>query len=254
MRRILRVLTVLALSVGALHAQPLTIYTEISPPGQFLGPDGKLTGFAVELVQEIKKRINNTDPIEVVPWIRGYKEVQAKPDVVLFTMARTAERNPLFSWVGPINEEVYSFYVKAESNIVIKNLEDARKVGLIGIYKEDVREHYLISAGFTNLDRSVDEVVMFKKLMAGRIDALASSTDGYGQIARMAGFRPEDLREAIPFLKVQTYIAFSKGTPETVVKSWHAALEGMKKDGFFEQLFRKYHPNKPLPGPPVVPM
>lgn len=245
---------VLAILGNLAPAQPLTIYTEISPPDQFLGPDGKLTGFAVELVQEIQKRTKGTEAIQVVPWVRGYKEAQSKPNVVLFTMARTAERNALFSWVGPINEDVYYFFVRADSNLVIKSLEDARKLHMIGVYKEDVRDQYLTRAGFPNLDRSVDEEVMVKKLMAGRIDALASTLEGFGQIARSAGFKREDFRETIPFLKVQTYIAFSKGTPEAAVKSWHLALETMKKDGSFAQLFKKYYPNLSPPGPAIVPM
>lgn len=253
MNKIVRKLAVLALFVGALHAQSLTIYTEISPPDQFLGTDGKLTGFTVELVQEIKKRLNNNDPIEVVPWVRSYNEVESKPNVVLFAMARTVERNALFSWVGPINEDVYWFFVKAESKKAVKNLDDARKLSLIGVYMEDVRDQYLTRAGFTNLDRSVDETIMVKKLMAGRIDALASTIEGFGEIAKTAGFRPEDFRKTVAFLKVQTYIAVSKGTPEATVKSWNATLEGMKKDGFYAQVYKKYYPNMPLPGPAIVP-
>ena len=57
-----------------LVAQSMTIYTEIFPPDQFIGPDGQLTGFSIELVKEIQKRTNNKDPIQVVPWARGYGE------------------------------------------------------------------------------------------------------------------------------------------------------------------------------------
>jgi len=244
----------MALFAGAVQAHPLTIYTEISPPDQFLDPDGKLTGFTVELVRELQKRVNNTDPIEVVPWIRGYRELETKPDVVLFAMARTAERNALFSWVGPINEDIYYFYIKADSKAVIKDLEDAKKLPMVGVYKEDVRDQYLTRVGFTNLDRSVEETVMVKKLMSGRIDALAYTREGFEQVANTGGFRPENFRETIPFLKVQTYIAFSQRTPEAIVKEWNAALKAVKTDGVFGQLFTKYYSGIPLPGPEAPPM
>ena len=253
MKRYLGVLFLSCLLGISGAAESLTIYTEISPPEQYLGPDGALTGYTVELVREIQKRVGNTDPIEVVPWIRGYKEALSKPDIVLFSMARTAERMQLFEWLGPVRETSYRFYVKADSRVVLKNMDDARRLNLIGVYKEDVRDQYLSRLGFTNLDRSIDEATMFKKLMDGRIDALVCNQEGLARTAHSAGFKPEDLRVAMPLFKVQIYIAFSKGTSQALLKRWSTALEAIKRAGILEQLFRKYYLNHPHPGPPVVP-
>lgn len=78
----------------------LSIYCEFDPPFQFLDASGSPTGYAVGLVREIQKRVGNTDPIEIVPWARGHNDVLKKPNIVLFSMARTAERENLFRWVG----------------------------------------------------------------------------------------------------------------------------------------------------------
>ena len=59
-------------SAVSLRAQPLNIYTEEWSPISF-SVDGKPDGLAVQVVQEIQKRINNPDPIKVVPWARGWK-------------------------------------------------------------------------------------------------------------------------------------------------------------------------------------
>jgi polar amino acid transport system substrate-binding protein len=225
-------------------AQSLTIYTEISPPDQFIGSGGVLTGYSIEVVREIQRRVGNADPIEVVPWVRGYEEAQSKPNVVLFSVAQTAERMKLFEWLGPIREMVSHFYVKADSRIVLKNMDEARGLTMIGVYKEDVRDQYLSKLGFTNLDRSIDEKTMFKKLMAGRIEAITCTPEGLSQSALSAGFKPDDFRAAMPFLKVQIYIAFSKGTAKSILKSWSSALESLKKDGILEQLMKKYGLNR----------
>jgi polar amino acid transport system substrate-binding protein len=252
MKRFLAMCLMSGLLGGPGTAAPLTIYTEISPPDQYVGPEGVLTGYAVDLVREIQKRAGNADPILVVPWVRGYQEALSKPNVVLFSMARTTERMNRFEWVGPLRDAVYNLYVKADSRIVLKHLDEARSLKLIGVYKEDVRDQYLSKLGFTNLDRSIDETIIFKKLMDGRIEALTSTAEGLGGTARAAGFKPEDIREALPFLKVQAYIAFSKGTSKAILKSWSAALESTKRDGVLEQLHRKYFPNRPLPGTMLV--
>ncbi len=236
-----------------LLAEPLSIYTEIAPPAQFIGSDGQLTGLAVEMVREIQKRIGNADPIEVVPWIRGYKEIESRPNVVLLSMARTVERDSLFEWVGPTEELQYSFFVRSQSDIRINSLEDAKRLRQIGVYKEDVRERFLTQAGFTNLDRSINQPIMLKKLMDNRIDALVSSPETITEFAKGEGIDPNSLKEAFVFLKVQIFIAFSKGTSPSILQAWSMAFDSMKKDGTFKRIYRKYYPTRPLPGPAVSP-
>lgn len=241
----------LMLTSQAAMTQSLKIYTEISPPSQFLAPDGTLTGFTVDQVREIQRRIGNHDPIVVVPWARGYQELQTRPDVVLFAMARNKERNPLFQWVGPIRQASYQFYVRSDAPVTIRSLEDARKLKLIGVYRDDVREQYLTRVGFTNLDRSVDTTIIVKKLMAGRVDAFVSAPDAIDGLMLAAGFQPKDVRPAFTFLKLHGYIAFSKDVPRKTVDAWSHALEAMKQDGTYERIFRNHFPGQAftLPSP-----
>lgn len=247
MNRFVRTLILLAFSVGLLRSQELTIQTEIFPPYQYLGSDGRLTGFAVELVREIQARTGSKDSIQVVPWVRGYNEALTHPNTVLFTVARIPGRDALFKWVGPISESSIVLYVKHDSRIVIKDLEDARKLGLIGVYKADVRDQFLTQAGFTNLDRSPDQATMIKKLMGGRIEALASTPEAIFEIARAEGYRAEDIRAAYTLDHWPVYIAFSIGTPDSVVRAWSRALESMKAEGSVEKLRARFGPGVPPP-------
>ena len=237
---------------GPMGAQSLTIYTELDPPNQVLGPSGKPEGMAVEVVQEIQRRVGNSDPITLVPWARGYLELQTHPHVVLFSTARTAERNAMFKWVGPINERRYFLYVKTGSKIVLHTLEDARKLRAIGVYKDDVRDLYLTAKGFTNLDRTIDNLNNIKKLMAGRVDAVVFSSVGLEDLARMAGCDSRDLKESLPLFSVQLYIAMSKDVPDATVAHWSQALRAMRRDRTFERIFRQYYPNLRLPGPELT--
>ena len=252
MKRRLASLLLSILFCGFGMAQSLTIYTEIDAPGQFYQPNGALSGLAVEVVREIQRRTANTDRIKVVPWARGYLELQTLPNVVLFATARTAERNDLFKWIGPTDEKRYSLFVKADSALVLKTLEEARKLSSIGVYKDDVRDLYLTGKGFKNLDRTIDNISNVKKLMAGRIEAFAFATTGITELAQSAGYKAEDLKEALPFLKVQLYIAISLSTPGATVKAWEKAFKDMKKDKTFERIYRKYYPLQPLPGPAIT--
>ena len=98
-----------------LFAQGLSIYCEDDMPLQFVGANGKLTGFSIEIVNEIQRRVGNKNDIQLVPWARGLANLNTEPNSMLFTMARTAERNQQYQWIGPIAETTYGFYVKADS-------------------------------------------------------------------------------------------------------------------------------------------
>ncbi len=119
---------------GGLLAEKLTIYCEDDPPNQIITSDGRLTGMTVEIVREIQQRVGNQDPITVVPWARGFDAVQKNPNTVLFSMSRTAERNPLFNWIGPVLETSYGFYARADSSLSITSLEEAKGLKRIGVY------------------------------------------------------------------------------------------------------------------------
>lgn len=246
----------LALQGGWLAAQPpapaLTLLTENDPPSQFVGPDGELTGYTVELVRALQRTLGSRDEIKIVPWARGYQMVQSEPNVALFLMARTAERNNLFQWVGPVLALEYGLYGKADTKLRLASLEDAKRVHSIGVYRDDVRDQILSKAGLGNLDRINNNIANVQKLMSGRIDLYASSSLTYGVEATEAGFQPGDLKLVLPFQQTQLYIAMSKGTPEGVVQSWNAALKKLRQDGSWQKLLKKYYPQSKLPGPAIT--
>ena len=235
-----------------LCAQGLSIYCEDDAPLQFAGADGKLTGFSIEIVKEIQKRVGNKDEIHMVPWARGLANLNNEPNSMLFSMARNAERNQQYQWIGPIAETTYGFYVKADSSLKITSLEDAKKVGLIGVYRGDVRDQFLTRQGFTNLDRANSNVSSFRKLMLDRNVMYVDSPMGVKSLAERAGFSLADVRVVYNFMKIQLYIAASKDTDPAVVAKWNRALEVMKKDTTFLNIHKKYLPNLAPPGPASI--
>jgi polar amino acid transport system substrate-binding protein len=250
MRALVRLLCLLICSAGLLPAQGLLIYCENDPPVQYVGPDGKLAGYTIELVCELQRRVGNHDPILMVPWARAYAAIQGQPNVVLFQMARTARRDTLFQWVGPISETSLGLYARADSPLAVASLEEAKAVGRIGVYQNDERDQFLTKAGFTNLERVADNLLNVKKLMAGRIDLYADASLTFGRHVLAAGFRPADVKNLLNFETVKVYIAMSRAMPPAVVASWNAALASMRRDGTFQKLYAQYFPGARPPGHP----
>jgi polar amino acid transport system substrate-binding protein len=110
----------------------VTLLTENTPPVNYLDANGKPAGLSVELVREMAKRVGHSGRIKVVPWARGYKDLQAKPNIALFSTYRSVARESLFKWVGPLLVKEAVLYRKKGSDIRLSTLDDAKKVGAIG--------------------------------------------------------------------------------------------------------------------------
>ena len=165
----------------------VTLITEDTPPANYLDRAGKPAGLAVELVQEMARRVGDPGVVQVVPWARGYKDAQENADTALFHTVWTLERDKLFQWVGPLFPTEIVFYRKAGVGPTINTLDDARKVRAIGTYKDDVGEQYLKANGFTNLDSGVSAELVPKKLADGRVDLWITPDDTAPILAKQAG-------------------------------------------------------------------
>ena len=240
-RSLLGLLVGVTMALSA-SAQSLNILCENDPPAQFRDADGNLTGYTIELVSEIQKRVGNQDEIKMLPWSRGYDMIQKYPNVVLFQMSRTPEREELFNWVGPVHESVYGLYARADSEITLASLEEAKTVRSIGVYRDDIRHQMLVRAGFTNLVVANENSANIAQLMRGRVDLITLASTTYDREVSSAGFSRSDLKLVLPFHTSRNYLAMSKEMPPKVVESWNAALEAMRKDGSIDKLIGKYFP------------
>jgi polar amino acid transport system substrate-binding protein len=230
-------------SVGA---QELTIITEEYPPLNFT-ENGDITGSSVEIVREILRRHDQRPNITVLPWARGYNLLKTKPNVALFTTTRTKEREDLFHWVGPLSTSTNAFYARKGSNLRLNSIDDAKHVSSIATYKEDAREQMLKSWGFRNLDSSNSPVSNLKKLLSGRVELWMYDTMSLPGVAEQVGVDVSAVELLIPIDVVSLYIAFSKGTPEQLVRKWQNTLDCMKQDGTFYAISRKWLPDNCIP-------
>lgn len=232
-------------------AAGLTLITEENPPVNFTR-DGKLTGFSTQIVREILKRLDRSDPIQVLPWARGYQMLQQKSDVILFSTIRSKEREHLFKWVGPLCIEHWGFYARRDSTVRIHSLADAKRVRAIATYRDDAKEQFLKAHGFTNLDSSNSPFSNLKKLMSGRVDLWLDRNMGMPQVAREVGVDPKNLKLVYAVTSADLYIAFSKAMPQSVVTAWQRALDQIKADGTFARIAARWLPADSIP-PDVSP-
>jgi len=221
-------------------AGQLTILTEDSPPGNFIDDCGELQGLSVDIVREIMKRLELDLTIKILPWARSYKMLQKKPDVMLFSTTRTADRDKQFKWVGPLIKLEWVFLARKDSNVFITSLDDARSVSQIGTYREDARQQYLKAHGFTNL-YSVNEMPQLLKMLdLKRVDLIATSKSLYKYCCGRHMNSLDKFRVVHTFKKAELFMAFSQKTDDSIVKQWQQIYDDLVEEGFVDTVNKKW--------------
>ena len=228
------------LMTGTLQAaiQEFNIYTEEYPPYNY-SKDGKVTGISTEIVREMLGRLGHPDNIHVSPWSKAYRLVQETDNSILYSTTRTAAREHLFKWVGPLVPNNISFFAKTDSGISINNLDDARKVGRIGVYIDDIGEILLKGKGFTNLRSVPDNITNIKDLVDGKIDLWIINELTGKQMAREQGV-DNQVEKVFDVQETFMYIAFPKSTPDSVIDQWQQTLDQLKNDGTYGKIFSQW--------------
>ena len=220
-------------------AAELKILTFDEPPSSYTDENGKLTGFAVEIVREIQHRIANNDPIRLLPEMRALSMASADPNVVLFSFSRTPDRESQYHWITLLIRKPWVFYTKKNTDIVLSNISDAKQLGTIGVTR-GVRSTYLEKLGFKNLETVNNNWQNIRKLLAGRIQALYYEPQGMATECQRLGIPFSEFQEVLITNYSGVYIVMSEGTDPDIVKNWKDAARDMKDDGTFQRIAEKW--------------
>jgi len=225
------------------QAEERIIMAEDYRPFQYI-ENGAWSGLSFEIVSEILKIIDQPSKINLYPWARAYSEIANKPNRILFSMARTADREHLFKWVGPIIEDKVFFYKKRSVKININDIADAKAVGTVLVVRNYPEHADLQKRLFTNLYIVNQPVQLFKMLVLERGDLVPSGEITVLPILQKANIDPHLIEQTNALLfENKLYIAFSKDTSDLEVLKWQQALNQLKSTGKYAQILNNYLPN-----------
>ena len=219
----------------------LRLLTEQAPPTSFLR-DGQPEGYAVEVVRELIRRTGNQARIELLPWTRAYFLAKSEADTGLFSVVRTAEREALFQWVGPILQGATRFYSLKSSKLRIDTLEDAARAGTLALPKQWYTYETLQRMGFTNLYGVPSSWQMVTMLKHGRVKLIATEDLTLREELASGGLTPEQVQPHLAFMRSDYYIVFSPQTAPALVERWRGELDGMRRDGSLEGILQRWLP------------
>ncbi|TGC08712.1 transporter substrate-binding domain-containing protein [Methanolobus halotolerans] len=215
----------------AMELASLTYYTEQLPPYNYQ-ENGTIQGISVDLLEATTEKMGNKisrEEIHLVPWTEGYQEVLTRNNTVLFSMARTSEREDLFKWAGPAYTNRKVLFARSDRGISIENPEDLNGYR-IGAITDDIAIQYLLDIG-VNQSQIVTESntdTLITALDKDEIDLWAYPEASGRYFAEQTNGDYNSYIVVYELHSQDTYYAFSKDIPDSIIQSFQQALDTVR--------------------------
>lgn len=225
----------------------LEFFTENYAPFNF-EQDGRITGFAPQLLDEIGRKLDFRPDISLLPWGEAVSMLENTHNGALFSMVLNSERKDLHKWAGPIAALEYHFYMDSQDDLAIHSLDDAKGLDAIGVVEGYSITLYLESQGFTNLLYVNDHQDGFQRLLQGEIDLYPSDRLSAQAALAESGHLYYHVKSILPIKTELLYFAFNQQVPDGVVADFQQAIDHLKQSGFLRQLSQQYLNTSEFPG------
>ena len=183
----------------------------------------------------------------MLPWARGYNDVQNNKNTALFATFRSKSRENLFKWAGPLTVGGTVIVAKKSSNIKISSPEDIKK-HKIGALIADMSQQALNNLGITDdlIDLVHSNAQNKQKLDSGKIDLMSVNEFKGMKSIFDSGSNPDDYESVYLFDEYDLDIAFNKQTDDRIIKQIQDALDSLKVKNSpnnlseYDMIMRKY--------------
>lgn len=218
-----------------MRAADIIVYTEDFPPYNYPGPDGQVVGISTERVRQVLDRAGLDYQIRLVPWSRAVQLSRSEPAALIYTLARTPERDRHYDWLMPLVRSEYHLFARTE---------DRRQVTLETLRSGEIRAA-CVTANISceilawmgvpaqKLTRLPNQGILdLQMVMAGRADVYFNDLDGHIAQLKQAGLSPALFKAAmrVPY-EGGFYLAAGWQVPGDVRSKIHSAYTALLREG-----------------------
>lgn len=231
----MKLLIFLLIIVAAVWAErpAITVVTENFKPFNYLDSTDSLIGPSTKIVQKLLDSCGyNEQKINVYPWARAYNMALDNENVLIFSMVRTQERDPLFSWIGRVGTiKMGAIKLRSRTDLQLDSIAQLRK-HKISTFIDSPFDGYLKARDISVSNRVGNYISTIKLLVDGRVDVVPASIEGFLSTAEKEGY-PRELFEValrFPELEKGLWAAFSNRTSATLVNEFREAYKRIVAD------------------------
>ncbi|WP_232056583.1 substrate-binding periplasmic protein [Pseudoalteromonas sp. A25] len=228
-------------SVSASSLPTLTIVTELSPPNQTFN-NGKVEGTSTELVKLILQRAHLQAEYYIYPWARAFKVASKKPNTLIYSMAKTPQRERNFHWIGPVARFELGFVTnKYRYDVVINSLEDAKKYRL-AVQRGDIAAVELKKLGFDYV-LTADIERSYKLLITNKVDLVLDDPRYLQSMANTLNVPIDHFRflYSVSALSVNGYLAANIDTSTDIIKRLRVAFTNVERTQTYKNVILGSH-------------
>lgn len=241
------ILSLLPVRAAMALEDELHILTERLPPYAFV-ENGMIKGISVDMLEEMMARAKlpyRRRDITVVPWARGYAQAQNRPNTILFSTVRSADREKLFQWIGPISVTQTVIWARRDKNIRIEKPSDLNQYR-VGVSRDSVGHEWLLTNGVdaNAIVPIVQENGGALLLSRGRVDLwIADATMGRWELQKLK-LSPVRFEVVYTLMEKNLYYAAHPDSDPAIIDRLQTALDSMKADKTHAAILSRYK----LPG------
>lgn len=220
-------------------ADTFYVYTESSPPYHYLNDQGEVVGSSTRLVREIIENAGYDVEFRLMPWARSLRMVSQRDDALVFSLARTPERESQFFWIAPVSEfRLALVKLTTRQDIQVKSVSDLRQYAF-SAQRHDIGYDWLITKGLQegeNLLSCPDIRCSWQQLRLGTVDMIIEDPALIPFSAQAFDINEAELETVmfIPELKVDGFLAASPIMAKPLVRALQQSarqLASQKLDG-----------------------
>lgn len=228
--------------------QPLSIVTTDYAPYNYRF-HGEGRGYSYELVQALLKQMSVDDPIDFLPWARTFHLASSRPNTLVFSLARTEERESSFHWIGKLLPmQIFLYRASSRKDIVIKNLQDIEPY-LIGGILQGAPTRWLEANQFRVLNVSSDSTKNLRMLLNNRIDLLAIDPPSLSSELLKTGFELSQVKPVfyLEEASFDLYLALNGDSSDEIKRQFDAGWKKFEKSKKYQELIDNFEQRyKPL--------
>lgn len=228
----------LILCSNALNAQDQDFWVLANAEAPFIVADdkGKLSGYAVELVNAVLTEADISQQILLAPWTRIEKEARIKSNVLVFALARTPEREEHYHWITPITANMFGLY-SANGQTPLRDINQVKILPSVGVLGGDIREQILQANGASKIMTYDNWSTTLEAMLDGKVSAMFFSDAGISIFCQRLERDCSDVERILSYRTTYSYLVLSKpGTDPLLAQRLQEAALSFKKSAKFKQL------------------
>lgn len=207
-------------------------------------------GYVVQVIRAALASVGLAARFEFMPWSRAVVQMQAGKVAGIAPEYRTAEREFDCDFSAPFPGGTLVLLAVHGNERKWRDLHDLSGLR-IGVVRGYVHTDAFDSAAFLHKDPASDELANLRKLLAGRIDAMAADRNVVRFLLRRdLSTQPASLAEFDPVLgERDLHVCFSRAQPEhaTLRAAFDRGLASIRAAGLLDELHREMRSLTPQP-------